>query len=166
MNNTSSIRLTYFLGLILIVVLLSIATYLEVYVGINPCPLCILQRVVLVALGVIFFFAMLIKSSRFFQYLLGFLSFLVNLRGILLSGRKVWLQHIPQNGMGECGISLQYLFKIFSFSEALKHIWKGGIECSQHDWEFLGLSLAEWSLFWFIVFFILVLLQLKRLLSK
>lgn len=166
MNNTFSIRLTYFIGLLLIIFLLGLATYLEVYEGINPCPLCVMQRIVLIALGVIFFFAMLIKSNNFLHYFLGICSFIISLSGVLLSGRQVWLQHIPSHGMGECGISLQYLFKIFTFTEALQHLWKGGIECSQHDWEFLHLSLAEWSLLWFVVFFMLALFQLKRLLSK
>ncbi len=161
--NTLSIRFTYFIGFLLIAVLLGMAAYLEVYEGINPCPLCVLQRIVLIALGVIFFFAMVLKSNKIGQWIFGSMATLISLGGILLSGRQVWLQHMPQNGMGECGISLQYIFKIFPFTEAIQHVWKGGIECSQHDWEFLRLSLAEWSFIWFIVFFILSLVQLKRL---
>jgi disulfide bond formation protein DsbB len=163
MNNRLSIRFTYFIGFLLIVALLGTAAYLELYEGINPCPLCILQRIVLIALGVIFFFAMVFKTNRIVQYLLGLLGLMVSLGGVLLAGRQVWLQHIPQDGMGECGVSLQYMFKIFPFYEAIKHIWRGGIECSQHDWEFLRLSLAEWSFLWFVGFFILGLIQLKRL---
>lgn len=162
MNNAISIRFTYLIGFFLIAGLLGLAVYLEVYEGINPCPLCVLQRMVLITLGVIFFFAMVFKINKIGQFLFGLVSLLVSLAGVLLAGRQVWLQHIPQNGMGECGISLQYMFKIFPFTEAIKHVWKGGIECSQHDWEFLHLSLAEWSLIWFVIFFILSLIQLKR----
>lgn len=162
MNNTISIRLTYFVGFLIIVSLLGMAAYLEIYQGINPCPLCILQRIVLITLGVIFFFGMVLRINKIGYCMFGVLGLIVSLGGILLSGRQVWLQNVPQEGLGECGVSLQYMFKIFPVTEALQHVWRGGTECSQHDWEFLHLSLAEWSLIWFIVFFILVIVQLKR----
>src|SRR4029079_18710998 len=162
MNNMMSTRLTYFIGFIIIAALLGMAAYLEVYEGINPCPLCILQRIVLIALGVIFFFGMVLRINKIGYFLFGVLGLIVSLGGILLSGRQVWLQNVPQNGLGECGVSLQYMFKIFPFTEALKHVWRGGTECSQRDWEFLHLSLAEWSLICFVIFFILVIVQLKR----
>ena len=73
-----------------------------------------------------------------------------------------FLQHMPYSSLGDCGISLQYLFKIFPFTDAMKQLWQGGTECSQHGYEFLNLSLAEWSLIAFIVFFFFVILQLKR----
>lgn len=164
-NAIKSIRFTYLIGLMLIIGLLGAAAYLEIYKGINPCSLCILQRGVLVALGVIFLIA-LVLTKKISHIICGCLGLITALLGILLAGRQVWLQHMPQNGSGECGISLPYLFKIFSFPEAIKHLWRGGIECSQHGWVFLHLSLAEWSLLWFLIFFILVMVQVKRVLNN
>jgi protein dithiol:quinone oxidoreductase len=162
MINKTSIRFTYFIGFLGIILLLGIASYLEIYKGINPCPLCILQRVIMIMLGVIFFFAMILRLHKLGYLLSGLLGIIVSLSGILLSGRQVWLQNIPQIGLGECGISLQYMFKIFSFTEALQHVWRGGTECSQQGWVFLHLSLAEWSLICFLLFFLLAIIQLKR----
>ena len=93
--------------------------------------------------------------------MLNLISFATCFCGILLSGRQVWLQHVPPNGLGECGISLTYMFKIFPFTEALKHVWRGGTECSEQGFVFLNLSLAEWSLLWFILFFILFTYEIK-----
>lgn len=162
MNNVWSIRFSYFIGCMLIAALLGMAAYLEVYKGINPCPLCILQRIVLLTLGIIFFLAMALKIKKTGNILFGILGLITSLGGILLAGRQVWLQHAPPAGLGECGVSLQYMFKIFPLMEALKHVWQGGIECSQHGWVFMHLSLAEWSLLWFVLFFIFVIVQIKR----
>ena len=82
--------------------------------------------------------------------------------GILLSGRQVWLQHVPPSSLGECGASLTYMFQTLPVMKVINHVWTGGIECSQQGWTFMYLSLAEWSLLGFLGFFVFAVLQLKR----
>jgi len=163
MNNEKSIRLTYLIGFILIITLLLTATALEVYLKIHPCPLCSLQRVTMGILGILFFLGMILRLNKMGYLILGCLEILTSITGILLSGRQVWLQHVPPQGLGECGISLMYTFKIFPFLDAIKHVWRGGTECSQDGWIFLNLSLAGWSMIWFCIFFILIIIQQSRL---
>lgn len=165
MRNASKIRFSYFLGFILIAFLLGLAEYLEVYKGMIPCPLCMLQRVVLIVLGVIFFIGMVFRMKGLGHVVLSLLSLLTSLGGILLSGRQVWLQHRPPSNLGECGVSLSYMFKTFPLMDGLKQVWTGGMECSQQGWVFLHLTLAEWSLLGFLGFFALVIIQLKRTLD-
>lgn len=158
-----SLRVSYLMGFFLIAGLLGFAAYIEVFQGIHPCPLCELQRVMLVALGIIFLLGSVLKFKKMRNIFLSFISLLVASIGIIFSGRQVYLQQLPPDSMGECGISLTYLFKIFPFSDAMKQLWRGGTECSQRGWEFLHLSLAAWSLIAFVILFFFVILQLKRI---
>lgn len=165
MKNIGKMRFSYFFGFLLIALLLGLAEYLEVYKAMVPCPLCLLQRFVLMTLGVIFCIGMLTRFKRVGQVILGFLSLVICVSGILLSGRQVWLQHVPKESLGECGVSLNYLFQALPFMDALKQVWIGGMECSEQGWMFFHLSLAEWSLLGFLGFFVLVTVQLKRALN-
>lgn len=162
MKTFLTIRFSYFIGFILIGALLSTALLIEFQKGMIPCPLCVVQRSFLVALGVLFLIGVLIPFKKCGQLILGLLGCLLSLGGIIFSARQVWLQHAPKDGLGDCGISLPYLFKIFSWNDALYAIWRGGIECAEQGWAFLQLSLAEWSLIWFVIFLVFVLVQMKR----
>jgi disulfide bond formation protein DsbB len=160
MKNAQALRLTYLLGFILIAVLLGGAVFLQAYEGMNPCPLCILQRMSMALLGIIFFIGVVFKLKKIGQLLLNMLGACAVVSGLVFSGRQVWLQFLPVTGLGDCGVSLQYLFKILSFKEAIEQVWHGGMECSQTGWEFLHLSLAAWSLMGFMILGLLVTLQL------
>lgn len=162
MKKANKARFGYFLGFVLIVFLLGLAEYLEVYKGMIPCPLCMLQRIVLVVLGVMFFIGMIFRMKRIGLFAIGLLSLFTCIGGILLSGRQVWLQHVPPSSLGECGVSLTYMFHTLPLMDVLKHVWTGGIECSQQGWAFMYLSLAEWSLLGFLGFFVFAVMQLKR----
>jgi len=162
MKKASKVRFGYFFAFLLIVFLLGLAEYLEIYKGMIPCPLCMLQRMVLIMLGVVFFIGMLFHMKKMGLFVIGLLSLLTTVGGILLSGRQVWLQHVPPSSLGECGASLSYMFQTLPLMKVLNHVWIGGIECSQHGWTFMYLSLAEWSLIGFLVFFVFALVQLKR----
>src|SRR3990167_6179188 len=145
-------RATYFIGFFITAILISMTFYLEKYDGFIPCPLCLLQRIALGILGVLFFSGIVWAYNKFARFFISTLASLVALLGILLSGRQVWLQHSP-NQEADCGVSLQYLLKALPFDQVVKKIMQGTAECSQTGWEFLRFSLAEWSLVCFIFFF-------------
>src|SRR4029079_1091536 len=130
------------------------ASFVESYLKMTPCPLCILQRIVMIMIGIIFLLNMIGKFHKYIYTLFTALGAILSLSGILLAGRQVWLQHLPKEGLGECGASLSYMLKILPLIETLKHVWRGGIECSEQGFVFLNLSLAEWSFIWFGIFFI------------
>ncbi|HLB57199.1 MAG TPA: disulfide bond formation protein B [Gammaproteobacteria bacterium] len=159
-NTIFNSRTLYFMSFILIVALLCLARYLQVYDGMNPCPLCSLQRIMMAALGVIFFFGAALTLKKIGRILIASFAFLIALCGAFLSGRQVWLQHFPNTNAADCGVSLHYLFQVLPFDQAIKKILTGGVECSQVSWEFLQLSLAEWSLLFFILFSFIGLFQL------
>lgn len=163
MKQISSLRFTFFLAFLVVIFLLVAATLLEYYFKIVPCPLCVLQRIVMGILGIIFFYGAMIHLKKFGVLFISTLALIVSFAGMLLSGRQVWLQHIPQIGLGECGVSLSAMFKIFPFWQALRHIWLGGTECSQQGMMIINLSIAEWSLVCFSAFFLFLLIQQIRI---
>lgn len=156
-----SIRFVYFLGFIIIAVLLGTTFYLE-HEGINPCPLCIIQRGIIVTLGVLFFLGAIFRLKTVGRIFLGLLASIVSILGIIFSSRQVWLQYFSNGEGGSCEAGLQYLFQVMPWYDALKKIFEGGADCSQVGWKFLSLSLAEWSLIWFVIFLLVSVIQMFR----
>ena len=134
--------------------------YLELVVGVLPCSLCIIQRIIMALLGTLFFIGTFVRLKKLGYTMLGSLSLVTSIMGILFSGRQVFLQHMPAMSGGECGINLFTMFEIFPFMTALQHVWRGGLECSQLGWVFILLSIAEWALILFCIFFLMTLIQL------
>jgi disulfide bond formation protein DsbB len=165
MKKLISVRQGYMLGFFIILLLEGFVYFLQSE-GISPCPLCLLQRWMMGALCALFFVGMLFHFKKTGNKVIGIIGILITLTGMLLAGRQTWLQHIPPIGNGGCGVSLQYLVSVLPFFDVLKLVWQGGTECSETGWVFLHLSLAEWSLILFGIFFIFVILQLKRSLKR
>lgn len=155
-------RTAYFIGFLVVALLLGIAAYLEINLGINPCPLCMLQRVMTGALGIVFLIGMACSQKNSCRIIAGGLSVFFSLLGILLSGRQVWLQYMPTQMNENCEVSLQYMLSALPLDEAIAKIFTGGATCSKIDWEFLHVSLAQWSLVWFILFLIFSVWQLRK----
>lgn len=161
-----SSRVLYVVGFLIIAMLLGLSVYLQTHDGVTPCPLCILQRIVLGFLGVVFFFGAALNLKRWGRLFISVLATLVAGCGIFLAGRQVWLQHISSMNHTECGASLQYMLQILPLNEVIAKIFQGGAECAQVTWRFLNFSLAEWSLFWFILLFGLSVWQVGRVSRK
>src|SRR6266566_5301168 len=136
------------------VALMGFALYLQHAQALEPCPMCILQRYAVIAIGVVALIAML-HAPR--GWGLGVYCVLVALLAIAGGGvalRHSWLQHFP-NPSQTCGADLGYLLEL-PFSRAWPAIFRGTGECSAVQWSFLGLSIPEWALVWFAVFLLVV----------
>ncbi len=157
-----STRLTYFLALTLICVLLLISLYLQFFRGFVPCPLCSLQRLCFAAIGLICLGGIFLGGRPLGRFIFPLLTTTLSLLGIVLAGRQVWLQHIAPVDSSECGVSLQYMLQILPLNEVIQKIFAGSAECSQRGWEFLMLDMAEWSLVWFILFLCVGLFLLRK----
>jgi disulfide bond formation protein DsbB len=131
--------------------LLGFALYLQYYEFQDPCPLCILQRVAFIALGAVFLVAAMHGPRRTGSIVYSGLLFGIAGIGAAVAARHVWLQHLPPRQVPECGPGLEYLLRKLPPGQAFEKILKGSGECAEVGWRFLGLSIAEWSLFWFIV---------------
>ena len=130
--------------------LLSFGFYLEHFEGLEPCPLCIFQRMTYMAITLVALVAFVTGLKRIGAIVSFALLDLLALVGLGIAGRQVWLQHLPEDKVPECGPGLDYMLDVFSFMEALEMIFTGSGECAEVNWRFLGFSIAEWSLVMFI----------------
>lgn len=141
----------YLLGFLATVSLLLMGLYLQYQMGLEPCPLCIMQRVVFMAIGIICLFGFIIKSN-WFQKLASGIMFLLAAIGAGIAGRQVWLQSLPADQVPVCGPGFDYMINNFPLGKALSMILTGSGECAEVQWRFLGLSIPGWSLVMFTGF--------------
>jgi len=144
-------RLGYLAGFLICGGLILYALYLQYYEYQDPCPLCLLQRVVYIVLMVVFLLGALHGPRRTGAVVYSTLLVLVSLIGAGIAARHVWLQHLPKDKVPECGPGLGYILDRFPLVNALEKIFRGSGECAEAGWRLMGLSIAEWSLVWFIL---------------
>lgn len=137
-------------GFLICVALLSYAYYLQYAKGLEPCPLCMLQRLAFFALAIAFLVAATHRSGVIAARAYGVTGLLIAAAGAAVSARHVWLQHTPESKRPACGPGFDFLMDTFGPLNAVKRILHGSGECGAVDWTFLGLSIPEWTLLAFI----------------
>lgn len=127
--------------------------YLQHAVGLEPCPMCIVQRYLLLLVGVFCVLAALTSQSAGFT-VFGTLASISGISGAFVAARQSWLQWYPPEVMS-CGRDLYGMIENFPLQRVLPMIFKGSGDCSKVDWTFLGGTIANWSFIWFVFFTIL-----------
>lgn len=142
-----------FLGFVACAIGLGFALYLEHFQGLEPCPMCIFQRVAMLAVGLIFLLAALhAPRGGGMRGLYALLTVAAAGAGSFVAGRHVWLQSLPEDQVPACGPSLDYLMDIMPFAEVLATVLRGDGNCAVIDAAWLGISLPGWTLIAFIGF--------------
>ena len=131
--------------------LLGYAYWLQYTQFLDPCPLCILQRVAFVALGLTALVAALHNPLGWGRKTYALVAVLFAAAGAAIAGRHVWLQALPADQVPECGPGLAYMLNAFPLSRTIRETLTGSGECASVDWTFLGLSMPWWVLVWFIL---------------
>jgi protein dithiol:quinone oxidoreductase len=144
-----SFRLAAGLGALVCALLLGFGYYLQYVAGLDPCPLCLVQRGFFYAVMGIFIVAALHAPPGAGRIAYGSLAALFAAGGLAGAARQVWLQHLPPERVPQCGPDLYFMLENFPLSRTLKTLISGTGECAVVDWTFLRLSIAEWSLAWF-----------------
>jgi protein dithiol:quinone oxidoreductase len=134
------------LGFLACACLLAYAYYAQFVMHLEPCPLCIFQRVGVFALAVLFLIAALHDPAAFGRRLYGLLLSLAALATIGIALRHLYIQSLPPGSVPACGASLDFMLKVFSLSEVLVKVLSGSGECAKVTWEFLGLAMPAWVL--------------------
>ena len=132
------------------IALMVFGLYLEYIQGLEPCPLCVFQRIAYILIGLIALIGATHNPKDLFLVIYKFLIIITAITGALIAGRQVWLQHLPPELVPECGPGLDYMLNVFPFADAIRMILSGSGECAEVQWRFIGLSIAEWSLIMFI----------------
>ena len=145
-------RLGNLVGFVACAGLIAAAYYLQLVKGVEPCPLCIMQRVAVAATGVAFLVAAVHHPRRIGAWIYAGVISVVSLVGAGVAGRHLWLQYMPADKRPACGPGLDYLLGTFGPFEGLRRILHGSGECGNVDFTLLGLSVPHWTLLAFIVF--------------
>ncbi len=123
--------------------LLAFGMYLQHVVGLEPCPMCIVQRYALILVAIVAGVAASLpgaKGRRVGVVLMGLLA----LGGAFVAARQSFLQWYPPEVLS-CGRDFYGMIESFPLKRAIPMIFKGSGDCSAIDWTFLGLSIANWS---------------------
>jgi protein dithiol:quinone oxidoreductase len=143
-------RTPYFLGAAASFGLVGLAIFLQVRNNLDPCPLCISQRIAFMALGVTFLLAALHNPAGLWRKLHGLLQLGAVATGATIAARHIWVQAHPDQTMSECGVGFDYMIHQFPMSKAVRLIFQGTGECSVIDWTFFGITIPQLSLIAFI----------------
>ena len=157
-----SMRRASFAAAIICAALLSYGYYLQYVQGLEPCPLCLVQRLFFFAVMIIFLLGAVHAPRRIGARIYPLLALLFAAGGAVTAARQVWLQHLPADRVPQCGPDLYFMLQNFPLSSTLEKLIRGSGECAAVDWKFLGLSIAGWSLVWFAIFMVLAAWLLLR----
>jgi len=148
--------------LICVASMLFAVLYLERTLFLDPCPLCILDRVVILSLGTLFLLALLIGPNTIFAKINGVCCMLLSAVGIGLASRHIWLQNLPKDQVPECGPDLYFMLDTLPLFETLRKTLTGSGSCADVSWEFAGLTIPEQTLILFVILLILSVIQTLR----
>ncbi|WP_407354304.1 disulfide bond formation protein B [Luteimonas sp. R10] len=146
-----SFRAQLLAGAAICAALIGFAIFSQLQWGLEPCPLCIFQRIAFAALGAVLLLGGLhAPRSRAGRAVYGVLGFLAAAVGIGIAGRHTWMQLFPPE-IPACGPPLDFLRETMSTTSLIRKVLTGTGDCGDVDWTFLGLSMPAWSLVWFVL---------------
>lgn len=139
---------------------IGIAFIMQYVFLLEPCPLCIVQRIIVAMIGVLFAVDFFWGDKRILGFinLCGILVFCA--LGMFVAGRHVWLQHLPEDQIPACLPGLNYLLDTFPLYEVLAKVLKGTADCADEEWTFLGLSIPAQVFILFIIFFTIAVVRM------
>lgn len=129
-----------------------LALVIQTKYNLEPCPLCITQRMFFMGLGVLFLIAAFIPPANIFKKILMGLQVLTALGGAGWAVRHWYLQANKESMVADCGVGFDYMFENFPLNKMFTLIFKGTGDCAAIDWTFLGLTLPQLALISFVAF--------------
>ncbi|MFT5593853.1 MAG: disulfide bond formation protein DsbB [Oceanicoccus sp.] len=134
------------------VALLASAYVFEYMFYMDPCPLCIMQRIAVLLVGITGLLGFLLAHNQVARMASSVFMVIAALFGMGVAGRHVWIQSLPADQVPTCGPSLEYMVDTLPWAEVLAVMLRGNGNCADSHWAFLGLSMPQWVLVWFIGF--------------
>jgi protein dithiol:quinone oxidoreductase len=137
-----------FAGFLICAGLIGYALYAQFELGLDPCPLCIFQRIGIAALGVLFLLAALHNPSGWGTRVYAVLIAIAALATVAVAGRQLYIQHLPPGAIPSCGAPLSMMLKFMPLTTVIRKVLTGSGECGIVNWTFLGLAMPAWVLIW------------------
>lgn len=136
--------------------------YLQRTLGLEACPLCLIDRGIVLLIGATFLLALLHHPARLGQRIYAAFALLFSSLGIAVCVRHLWLQSLPKDQIPECSPGLEYMLETFPVGETLRTVFTSAGECAEIHWAFMGLSIPAQTLLVFLGFAALALVQVLR----
>lgn len=164
LNKLLLTRAGYLLGFVASFASVGLALWIQTRYQLNPCPLCISQRMVLIGLGLLFLTAAIHNPAQVGRKIYAALHVMVAIGGAGVAIRHWWLQAHRDSMVADCGVGFDYMFENFPLRKALTLVFRGTGDCAAIDWTYLGLSIPQMALITFIGFvgYALYLANLKQ----
>jgi disulfide bond formation protein DsbB len=143
-------RAAYFLGFLVCAGLMAFALYLQYGLDLEPCPLCVFQRVAMISTGVIFLVAALHNPGRGGAAFYAVLTLITAGIGAALAAWHIWIQGQPKGSVPACGMGLDYMLDTMPLWDVVSRVLKGSGECAEQGWLFLGLAIPSWTFVFFV----------------
>ena len=138
-------RQKFFLGFLFCSGLMAYALFAEYFLNLEPCPLCIFQRVAVISMGIIFLVCSLLEPKSSLAKIISSTLFITSGSfGVAVASRHVWLQNLPSDQVPGCGPGLDFMMSTFPINEVFEMVFNGSGECATIDWSFLSLSMPAW----------------------
>ena len=133
-------------GFAICAALIAYALYSQLYLGLEPCPLCIFQRIGITLIGVTFLGAALHDPRGGGRYVYGALLALFMLFTVGIAARQLYIQSLPPGTLPSCGAPLEMMLRFMPVTEVIRKVLSGSGECGEVNWTFLGLAMPAWVL--------------------
>lgn len=143
-------RTIFGLGAVASAGLMAVALYLQYFMELEPCPLCMVQRGFVILFGVLCLLAAIHGPGRRGNRIYAGAALLSCFGGAAAALRQIWLQTLPPDQLPSCLPSFDYMLEAFPMLDIVRLTLMGTADCAEVTWTLLGLGLAEWSLLSFI----------------
>lgn len=167
LKNITYRQLNVFLVLMTVMASLFAILFLQKYLELEPCPLCIFQRIGLWAMGAFVLLASVFNPKKLIMRMLLWLGALA---GVLWGGgvaaRHVWLQNLPPEQVPACGPGLNYWLETLPIMQVFEEVLKGSGECAVIDWTLFGITIPEMTLALFVFLAVVLLVILKKIIKQ
>jgi len=155
-------RPAYFLGVLVCAGLMGWALWIQYGLGLDPCPLCALQRMAVVAIGIVFLIAGLHNPGRTGAAVYAVLTFVIGAFGIVTAMRHVWIQALPKGEVPACGMGLNYMLETLPLTDVLAKVFKGSGECAEKAWMLFGLAIPSWTFVFYVAMIVAAFALIRR----
>ncbi len=141
---------------------MAVALIFEYGMGLQPCPMCVLQRIAVITVGLVALVAAIHNPRTKGIRVYGCAATIVALLGAGVAVRHLWLQSLPADQVPACGPGLDYLLEVFPLTDVLSMILTGDGSCAEVVWSLFGISIPGWTLVGFCGLIGLGVLQIVR----
>ncbi len=155
-------RVAYLLGFLVCAGLMGWALWLQYGLELEPCPLCVFQRICVIATGLVFLVAFIHNPGRQGAAMYAFLTAVASGIGAGIAAWHVWIQGQPKGAVAACGMGLNYMLETMPLTEVIGRVFRGSGECAEQGWLLFGLAIPSWTFVFFIAMIAAAIALIRR----